>query len=138
MGVQGWIQRALSSLGVAAWVGGWLLLGVSACDSRPTKSQTSPPSVVSERQATTGTSTAAHLELGEDCTTGHSRACRTSICIKTGLIRGGRDFFCTKECRTEDDCPGNGWLCHQVLPGPRGMLCIPPESWASQAVGVRP
>lgn len=76
-----------------------------------------------------------HRALGAACGGARGRECASGICLKSQRARG-QGSFCSRECVTQDDCPQD-WLCRQVMPGPRGMLCTPPARWTAHAVGVR-
>lgn len=90
--------------------------------------------VLSERQQVQTVPGAPSLALGLDCSQAQT-SCLSGVCLKMshGL---GTGSFCSKECRTERDCP-TGWFCRSLQPGSHGFLCVA-ENWQSRAVGVRP
>lgn len=125
----------------------WLVtcgvLALVACSRGPAESEVpAGPAVLNDSNidalvADGGTASAqASRALGEDCGVSGRAACRSGVCLKAAIERG-RGFYCSRECSDQRDCPLN-WSCRQVMPGPHGVLCIPPDNWTARAVGVRP
>lgn len=115
-----------------------MMFGCSRGGGESAKSE--PPHVLTDRTADALRGAPGNAPpdkaLGEDCLGRRAQACHSGLCIKSGSGRG-RGYFCSRECETQTDCPTD-WLCRQAMPGPHGMLCVPPDNWTSRAVGVRP
>ena len=112
----------------------WALALAAAGACKQERQDVKGPVLTERRDAVAGGP--SRLAWGEDCTAGQGPSCATAVCLKTGLERG-RGHFCSGTCKSEADCPQE-WSCRQVMPGPGGDLCIPPEGWVARAVGVRP
>lgn len=108
---------------------------VAGCSWQEAPASERPP-VLTERSQEAVTASPGALALGLDCSHGGWRACASGVCLKAAHGRG-TGYFCTRECRTELDCPVD-WPCQSLEPGQHGFLCAVPASWRAHAVGVRP